>query len=137
MLRQFTKYRELPPVWKNTAFIAVVLAGYLFIWLKPHCGTIDLCLFKRITGIACPGCGGIRTTKALMAMDPVSALQMNPLSVITNLFIILLVILACYGIIGKRDMLSGVFNKRWNKLSIAIVFLLIGCQWIWNIYRGI
>jgi hypothetical protein len=40
------------------------------------------CLFRRLTGLYCPGCGATRALNALLHGDVPTALSMNPLLVI-------------------------------------------------------
>lgn len=39
------------------------------------------CPFKMLTGLDCPGCGGTRAAQALLAGQPLRALDHNPLTV--------------------------------------------------------
>jgi len=40
------------------------------------------CIFLRVTGLYCPGCGATRALHALVHFDPLRALEMNALLVI-------------------------------------------------------
>lgn len=42
-------------------------------------GHYPTCPFLLLTGLYCPGCGGLRTVYALVHGDPVTALGLNPL----------------------------------------------------------
>ncbi|MEU4403201.1 DUF2752 domain-containing protein [Streptosporangium sp. NPDC023963] len=41
-------------------------------------GHYPICPFLMLTGLYCPGCGGLRTVYALVHGDPVAALGLNP-----------------------------------------------------------
>ncbi|MCD7963338.1 MAG: DUF2752 domain-containing protein [Rikenellaceae bacterium] len=125
------------PVLKNLIFIFGIIAGYIFIWYKPEGINGGLCIFKTVTGLPCPGCGGIRTTKALLNFEFLNALSSNPLSVITNVYIIFLVGIAIAGLIRKEDTLVDFLYRKWNKILIVIVLFLVVSEWVWNIYRNI
>lgn len=93
------------------------------------------CPFHRITGLPCPGCGGIRATQLLLSGDVKSALLTNPLSIITCVIIFVLIIWAWIDIIRKNDSLNRFLNRKWKKSTIVIIFLIIISNWIWNIYK--
>ncbi len=58
---------------------AVLLAGYLLF----HNQLMNLyhCPFHSITGLYCPGCGGLRAVDSLLKFDFANALRYNPLVV--------------------------------------------------------
>lgn len=45
-------------------------------------GRLPGCIFRRFSGLNCPGCGGTRAALALLAGDLPRALLMNPLLVV-------------------------------------------------------
>ncbi|MCG5212466.1 DUF2752 domain-containing protein [Streptosporangium sp. KLBMP 9127] len=51
-------------------------------------GHYPTCPFLWITGLYCPGCGTLRTIHALAHGDPVTALGLNPLAVVTIPFLL-------------------------------------------------
>lgn len=54
-------------------------ACWLYLTLEPHLPIRwQGCLMKRILHLYCPGCGGTRAVKALLAADIVTSLQANP-----------------------------------------------------------
>ena len=63
-----------PAVWAGTGLLA---AGLLSV-RDPHVpGTWGSCLFRRLTGLPCPGCGGLRTVNDLAHGDVTAALASN------------------------------------------------------------
>ena len=72
---------------KTTAFF--LLAGVIYIALFRVFGTGVPCLFRRVTGLLCPGCGMSRALGALSRGDIRQAMEYNILSV-TLLPVILL-----------------------------------------------
>lgn len=59
-------------VWLALVAVAVALSRYLD---RP----MELCLFRRLTGLACPTCGTTRGVLSLLAARPLAAWAYNPL----------------------------------------------------------
>jgi hypothetical protein len=71
-------------------FTAIVLAlavmgsgGVLFFFDPTQHGFYPICLFHKLTGWNCPGCGGTRAAYQLLHGHPFNALQDNALFVLT------------------------------------------------------
>lgn len=55
------------------------LFGGLYLFVTRHFGIGIPCMFNRITGLQCPGCGLTRAIVALSRLDIRSAIALNPL----------------------------------------------------------
>ena len=95
------------------------------------------CPFHKITGIPCPGCGGIRAAKYLLSGDIRAAILMNPLSVIICIIIPIIILWAWVDVIRSKDSLTTFLNKKWKKSTIVIIHVIIIINWVWNIYKSI
>jgi hypothetical protein len=63
--------------------VLVVLAGSVLFCFDPaQCGFYPLCLFHQLTGLACPGCGGLRALHQLAHGHLAVAFRLNPLLVL-------------------------------------------------------
>jgi hypothetical protein len=116
-----------------TAFVAIVLgatvigAGAVVFFFNP--GTNEfypICLFHKLTGWNCPGCGGTRAVYALLHGDWRLALKDNAL------FVVLLAAAVARGVwfvINKiRRQPSGKFFPAeflWALLAVAVVFTVL------------
>lgn len=98
---------------------------------------IVMCPFKAITGLPCPGCGGIRASQSILKGDFMSALQTNPLSCLFILFFIMMIFWSLYDGYKKQNTLLDFLTKKWNKYVILTCFIIILSNWIWNIYKGL
>lgn len=59
-----------------------VLAGVVVALHDPHvAGSYGICPVLLLTGLACPGCGGLRAVHDLAHLDLAAAWSMNPLVV--------------------------------------------------------
>lgn len=71
----------------NVALVSAVACATLIalglLWRYEPQGQIFFprCTFHQVTGLLCPGCGGLRATHALLHGDLRSAWQLNPLLV--------------------------------------------------------
>lgn len=61
--------------------VLVLLAVTVLIWPHWVSGIVrDIspgCIFRKFTGLSCPGCGGTRAARAMLAGDWLAALQYN------------------------------------------------------------
>lgn len=62
---------------------SAALVGLALLWRYPPQGQIFFprCTFHQLTGLQCPGCGGLRATHALLHGNWIAAWQFNPLLV--------------------------------------------------------
>ena len=60
--------------------LAVIAAWTLLFVLDPaHASVYPPCLFHRVTGLWCPGCGSTRALHQLVHGHPAAAFRLNPL----------------------------------------------------------
>lgn len=96
-----------------------------------------ICPFKKITGIPCPGCGGVRCVIMLLHGDVMNAIMTNPVSVIFILFIIVSLIWLFLDGMKDEDSYKKIIFGKWNPRVIIVVLGAIFVCWIWNIFKGI
>jgi len=108
--------------WTALAGAAVLLAGGVA-WSAPlWTGRLPGCVFRRLSGLNCPGCGGTRATLALLAGDVPRALQMNPLLVVLGAVVLVLGLRAAW---RERRGLEPAFpalSWRWG-MGVGLVVL--------------
>lgn len=79
--------------WQRMALPAVVAVGALGACVVLHFadpndeGTYPACPFLAVTGLYCPGCGSMRTLRALSHADLPTALARNPLAVVAYVWV--------------------------------------------------
>lgn len=113
---------------QGTAVItaAVFFIVVLFFWDPAVLNYYPPCLFESVTGLLCPGCGGMRGTHQLLHFNFQDALMLNPLVFISTPLIF-------YSIVYFTALL--VFKKQLPKIpinstTIAITSAIIIIFWI-------
>ena len=104
------------------ALLAVILA-YLLMQGGPHARWLPGCLFHRLTGLHCPGCGMTRASHALLHGHLAAAFRFNPLGMI-------LLPMALVGVgfdllawvRGKPLALAPRIGGRWAWLVVFLIF---------------
>jgi len=88
------------------------------------------CLFYSMTGLQCPGCGGLRAAHHLLHGHFVAALQLNPLAVL--LLPVVAVLFAAHGLTRAtgRDWIRPLRHPFW-------LWLLVGVAVAFSIARNL
>lgn len=112
----------------QTGLAGVVALMYYFVLVHFHFGIP--CLFNKITGLLCPGCGITRMILAIIHLDFKSAFRYNQVIFISSPFIIYLCI---------RLYISWLISKPYNLSLIekVLVYILIITLLIFGIYRNL
>jgi hypothetical protein len=127
------------------AFTLVTLAGYVWIggnliWGDDGRSGMTLCLFKRLTGVACPSCGATRSMLALLHGDAGYAFHINPLGFVLLPMLIILPWWLCTDFVLLDNSLYRTSGKlrqtfikyRWTATTGAILLI---ANWGWNIFK--
>lgn len=121
---------------KNRAFkickyiLSLLLIGLSYGIFVRKTGFAIPCIFYRITGLQCPGCGVTRMCLALMRFDFVSAYHYNKLLFIISPVIVFIITQQIYRYIRFND-------AKTTKVQTAILILLVVLLVIWGILRNI
>lgn len=126
-----------------TALLLAGTAGMAWLWYGryAHLNTPDVCLIKTVTGVPCPACGTTRAIDALLSGHLTGSVMLNPF----GLFVFLAMVVIPAWILldlffGKTTFYAwytraeSFLRKRY--VAIPLVILVI-CNWIWNIYKGL
>ncbi len=77
--------------WRTIAALAIgfalLTAAAVLFWFNPADGGYPRCALHALTGLHCPGCGGIRATHQLLHGNVAEAFRLNPLWVIVAPFV--------------------------------------------------
>lgn len=116
--------------------ILILFFGTTFILIMTS-GLIKYsCIFKKIIGIRCPGCGLTRSFRAIINLDFYSALRYNILGIPLFIICIIFFISITVDIIRNKNNTILFINKIFKKYYILIIILL-GITTIINNINGI
>lgn len=122
-------------------FLAIAAAWAIaqyFHWLP---NVFSLCLFKSITGLACPGCGTTRAGLAMLDGNILAALETNPIGIITIVVLTASAILFAYDVFTQGKILLTTAQKTERALKKPGVFIsvmtLVLMNWSWSIAKGL
>lgn len=68
-------------LWGVLLVFAAITAAALFLFDPARNGFFPACQFYKLTGLQCPGCGGLRATHQLLHGNITAAFRLNPLFV--------------------------------------------------------
>src|SRR5690606_33270603 len=99
------------------------------------------CMFKNVTGIACPSCGSTRAMVLLAKGDFIGAILLNPIGLVLAAVMLVVPVWLAYDVLTKKDTLLVNYKKAENIIKIRwvaiVLILLIVLNWIWNIYKDL
>jgi len=86
----------------------------LLYWFDPTShGFYPRCQFRALTGLDCPGCGGLRATHALLHGDLASAWQLNALYVS-------MLPIGVIAFLGVAPAWLRAFGRRWGLTALLV-----------------
>jgi hypothetical protein len=108
-------------LWWGAAGLLGIALAVLFLFNPAQHAFYPFCAFHRMTGLECPGCGGLRAVHHLLRGEVVTAFRFNPLVMLS--LPVLLALLVRRLVLGPRaEPLSGRAQARW---AMAIFIVLV------------
>jgi hypothetical protein len=127
-----------------TLILVSCLAGYAWLYYALYFssgGQGTLCLFKNITGIACPSCGTTRALIALMHLRFSDTVHYNPLGMLMAPVMLVGPLWIMRDLMKKDNSLFIRYRQFENLLRRPAVYLpaigLLLANWTWNILKGL
>ncbi len=109
----------------SSTFILIffIFIGYFVNILNelPH-----FCLFQKIFGIPCPGCGIIRSIIAISKLDIISSWEYNPVGIFIMLFIFIQISLRIFAMTFKN-----IGGSIWSLSRISSNLIVISLLLVW------
>lgn len=122
---------------KQLLFSVIIVLSFILIWVGDEWSFHLFCPFHRITGFPCPGCGGVRAAQALMSMDILTALYINPLSVLLCVLVPVFIILSWTDYFLNKHVVQSIMTKISQPWPTFFIIFIIIINWIWGIYKGL
>ena len=119
------------PLWAVLLIFTWTSLGGSIIWLGRHLNRpVHLCLFKRLTGLACPTCGFTRGKFSLLQGNVTKVWSYNPLlfSALTLFFTA-----AAVRILLARSVRVSLTNTE-RKIAWILSFVLLFVNWAYVIF---
>lgn len=131
---------------RNNLYLFTVLAaiaGYAWVswnyYIQDAGSGMDLCLFRRVTGLPCPSCGTTRSVLSISHFHFSDAIYYNPIGFIIALALCILPLWILVDTIRRTSSFhkfylrsEQVVRKKWVALLLIV---LVAGNWIWNIYK--
>ena len=83
------------------------------------------CVFHRVTGLYCPGCGGTRAMHALVHFDLAGALAMNPLPFVAAPLLALLFLRSTTVLPARTERLTRFVASPWFWAALVVGFTVL------------
>lgn len=117
---------------KRGTDIAVLGVSCLFLWAFLYGGLDWPCVFKSVTGLPCPGCGGMRAARLFFDGRFAAAAYANPLSVAFILWAGVSCIWLLADIVRGRDTYWAIYCRKWPRWAVILAVLVLLANWAWN-----
>ncbi len=122
----------------NGLRLAGLLSGCLIVLGLTYGLNIRIpCPFKALTGVPCPGCGGMRALDALLEGDIRHALSVNPLSLLLIAALAAVCLWLTVDLILGRNTFSEAAKRTDDRYVISVVVLILLAGWCRNIFAGV
>lgn len=112
-------------VWLVGAMLLLVLLGLLFRFNPAEHAFYPFCFFQRVTGLQCPGCGGLRAAHQLLHGHVATAFQYNPLVVTAAPFVLFLLMRRWWRGPGQTWSPRAVAGWGWFAFGVVLVFWIV------------
>ena len=107
-------------------FVALAAAVYAFVFEPGKSGIFPPCMFRTLTGLACPGCGSTRALHQLLHGHVGNAFTLNPLLLIVlPILLYVLVRHTSWAISGAEPV-----GNRLPAPVIYVIFFLLLSFWV-------
>ena len=129
-----------------TTLVLLSLAGYGWVgWNiiegSAHPAVPTVCLFKEVTGLACPSCGTTRSLLLLFHGNISAAFMANPFGLLLALALVIVPLWIAADIARKKESFYRLYvwmenlfiHSRWVTVFAVMIVVL---NWIWNIAKG-
>lgn len=122
---------------RNYLILFFISGSYIYLIFFPSGTNIDVCIFKKVTGVPCPGCGGTRAMELLLNGHIKESLLINPSAILIFIFSVVVFFWLVRDITNSDETFQNLLRRKWNKWYFYPVLAFILMNWIWNIMKGL
>lgn len=112
-------------VWVAGALVLVVMLGLLFRFNPSEHAFYPFCVFHRMTGLQCPGCGGLRATHQLLHGHIALAFRYNPLVVTAAPFVLIWLARRWWRGPGQPLSHQAMVILAWLAFAVLVTFWIV------------
>lgn len=116
--------------------------GYLYIIYNSlflNSLKITPCIFKNVTGYACPSCGTTRAVNLFINGEITQSFLLNPFGIIVVFMMIIIPLWIFFDLLFNKDSFYKwyqIIEKTIQKPKLAMLLIgLVILNWVWNIYK--
>lgn len=122
----------------NRILVTVALVTVCaWIWAGDAVPAQPFCIFRRLTGVPCWGCGTVRVMQLLMHGKLIDAIMLNPLSVLACIMVVAGMAIWWMDFFLHTNVLSSLMRGKPHPFTIAMLVVMVLLNWIWNIQKGL
>jgi hypothetical protein len=110
--------------------IGIIATAILYLFDPTRAGFYAPCLFHRLTGLYCPGCGSTRAMHQLLHGHVILAFRLNPLMVLSLPFV-------AYGIMSQILSLKRGWRLPEMSVPSVCIWIYLGIVLVFGIARNI
>jgi len=121
--------------WTLLLILAGVALFGLLAWLRVP--DLPLCPWHALTGMHCPGCGLTRAAVAVLRLDPLQALSLNPLIIFVVGYVGYRLAVIGHGLATGRQLIAAWPRSCVIGLQVAVMVVWLGLlvirtsTWFW------
>ena len=105
------------------AALGLAVGSVLFLFDPAEYGFYPFCLFHKMTGLKCPGCGGLRAVHQLAHGHLAQAFHLNPLLVLSLPVCLWFLTRHIFGQAEKSSALAAFTRAPWPWILLSVVVL--------------
>ncbi len=111
--------------WGLAALPLGALLYGLYIWLIYPVMPFHGCIFDRLIGLYCPGCGGSRAFYSLLRGDLILSIQYHPLVIYAVLIYVVFMMSQLLSVLSRGRIKGIRFRSRY--LYVALIIIVVNC----------